>query len=292
MTDSASDTWTVLRLLEWTRGYLERAGVLEPRLTAEVLLAHALGVSRVDLYARYDALPAARERAAFREAVRRAAAHEPPAYIVGRKEFYSLSFFVSPAVLIPRPETELLVDHAISHLRCLGRDGRLWDACTGCGCVAVAVAAHVPQADMLATDISPEAVEVAERNAAANGVGERVQCAVADLLTPPEGVDADEAFDAITANPPYVAIGEDVAECVKHEPEVALYGGQSGLEFLERIVAQAPERLTSGGVLILEFGFGQADAVRDLLAGCAAFEEPTVYRDRQDLERTGVAVRA
>jgi len=296
MSDRQAPTWTTLRLLEWTRKYLQCADVLEPRLTAEILLAHALGVSRLDLYAHFDDVPTAPQRDAFRQLVRRAATHEPAAYIVGRKEFYSLSFTVSPDVLIPRPETELLVEHAIEHLRALGRPGRLWDACTGCGCVAVALAAHVRDAEVLATDISPAAVEIARRNVAAHGLGDRVRCAVADLLAAPRDDEAkpnaaEAPFDAITANPPYVAAGEEVAPCVKHEPDVALYAGASGLECIRRLVKQAPGRLAPGGALVMEFGFGQAEDVRDLLDASGAFEEPTVYRDRQDLERALVAIR-
>jgi release factor glutamine methyltransferase len=162
---------------------------------------------------------------AFRQMVKRAAAREPVAYLVGSKEFYSLRFKVTPDVLVPRAETEILVSEAIGHLRCLGRPGRVWDICTGSGCVAVAVAVQAPDAQVLATDVSTAAVAIAAENAAAHGLGERVRCRTADLLTLPEDCADWRDSDVITANPPYVADGEPVAEEVKREPAVALRGG-------------------------------------------------------------------
>ncbi len=281
----------MLRLLNWTREYFETRQVDSPRLAAEMLLAYTLGCKRIELYTRFDTCPPADQIAAFRELVRRGAEHEPVAYLVGEKEFYSLAFKVTPDVLIPRPETELLVTAAVEHLRQLGRPGSVWDICTGSGCVAVTVACQVESARVLATDISPEAIAIAAENAEANGAGDRIRTGVADLLTPPADAADMVPVDVITANPPYVATGDEVAPSVVHEPEMALYAGADGLDCIRRIVAAAPDMLAPGGLLAMEFGCGQADAVRDLLVAGEAFNEPTILRDHQGIERCVTASR-
>jgi len=283
--------WTVLRLINWTKEYFVRVGVQDPRLAAEVLLAHVLDCSRIQLYARFEVQPTAEQLAAYRALVARARAHEPVAYLVGSKEFYSLSFKVTPDVLVPRPETESLVSEAVEHLRALGRPGRMWDACTGSGCVAVAAAKHVPEVQVLATDVSKPAVDIARENAEAHGLGDRVRCRVADLLSLPPDCPEWSQCDFLSANPPYVADGDDVAEEVKHEPSIALYGGADGLHFVRRMVAAAPAVLAPGGRFAMEFGMEQADAVRDLVDDTDAFDEPVILLDHQGLERTIVAVR-
>jgi release factor glutamine methyltransferase len=282
-------TWNVLRLLQWTQGYLARAGWDEPRLAAEVLLAHVLDCERIQLYARFDTCPNPAQLEAYRHLVRRAAASEPVAYLVGHKEFYSLRFEVTPDVLIPRPETEALVAEAIGHLKALGRPGRVWDACTGSGCVAVALAAQAPDAVVLATDISPAAVKLTERNAARHGVHDRVLARQGDLLAlPPDAADLSP-FDLVVANPPYVAEGDEVADVVRHEPAEALYAGPDGLACIRPLIAEAGDFLRPGGLLILEFGRGQADAVRDLIVATGRFAEPRILTDHQGIERTAAA---
>jgi release factor glutamine methyltransferase len=287
----ADDTpWTVLKLLNWTRDYLTGA-VDEPRLAAEVLLASALKCPRLQLYTRFDYQPSPGELAAFRTLVRRARAHEPIAYLVGEKEFYSLRFKVTPEVLVPRAETEALVSEAVTHLRRRSGATRMWDVCTGTGCVAIATAYHVPGVNVLGTDIFPAAVAVASANAAAHGLENRVHFRVADLLTLPEDCHDLAPFDVITGNPPYVAEHQMISETVKHEPPAAIHGGVDGLDFLRRLIADAPALLAPGGALILEFGFTQADAVCELLAATGAFESPRILRDHQGIERSLVAVR-
>ena len=290
-TQAAPGPWTVLKLLNWTREYFTRAGIDEARLSAEILLANVLGCQRIELYTRFDYQPTAGQLEAFRDLVARAKAHEPIAYLVGVKEFYSLPFKVTSDVLIPRPETELLVSEAFSHLRKLGRPGLAWDVCTGSGCVAVALAAQVKDATVLATDISPGAVAVATDNVAANKVADRVRVRQADLLTLPEDCADMKEFDVITANPPYVARGQEVAESVKHEPPVALWAGKTGLEMIGPIIQKAPEMLRAGGVLAIEFGLDQADAVRDGIVAAGSFAEPRILRDHQGIERAAVAVK-
>lgn len=291
MGEANEKSWSILELINWTRDYLARAGVEDARLSAEVLLAHVLDCPRIELYARYDHRPAPEKLSEFRELIRRAAEHEPVAYLVGHKEFYSLSLKVTPDVLIPRPESEILVSEALNHLRGCEQPPRMLDACTGCGCVAVATAVNVPEATVLATDISASAVAIAQENAHRHGVSERVRCRRADLLEVPADCRDMLPLDVITANPPYVAEGEEVAETVRYEPSVALYAGGKGLEFIRKIVAQAPSLLKIGGAMMIEFGFGQGDDVRDIIAGSESFDEPVVLTDRQDLERTAVAIR-
>jgi len=281
--------WTVLRLINWTKDYFAKAGIQDARLSAEMLLAHVLTCPRINLYTRFEYAPNPDELAAYRELVARARKHEPVAYLVGHKEFYSLRLKVTPAVLIPRPETELLVSEAISHLKQLGGCGRVWDACTGSGCVAIAVANQVKDAEVLATDASPRAIEVAAENVAAHGLGERITCRQADLLSVPADCGAWSRADVLTANPPYVASGDDVAEDVRHEPREALYAGDDGLAVIRPLVAAAPGVIAPGGLLAMEFGCGQADAVRDLIVSTGAFEEPRILRDHQNIERAAAA---
>lgn len=282
--------WTVLKLLNWTRDYLAGA-VDEPRLSAEVLLASALKCPRLQLYTRFDYQPTPGELAAFRQLVRRARAHVPIAYLVGEKEFYSLRFKVTPDVLVPRAETEALVSEAVAHLRKRAGAATMWDVCTGTGCVAIAAAHQVPQVTVLGTDISLAAVAVAAENAAAHGLESRVRFRVADLLTLPEDCRTMSPFDVITGNPPYVAEHQMISETVKHEPPAAIHGGADGLDFLRRLIADAPAMLSAGGALILEFGFTQADPVCDLLATTGAFQPPRVLCDHQGIERSLVALR-
>jgi release factor glutamine methyltransferase len=288
---SGDQPWTVLRLLDWTRGYFEREGVDSPRLAAEVLLAHVLGCQRIELYTRFQQVPSEPQRGAFRELVRRAADQEPVAYLVGHKEFYSLRLTVTPDVLIPRAESEALVSEALGHLRLLDRQGWMWDACTGSGNVAVATAANLESLGVLATDLSPSAVEVAGGNAQAHNVADRVTVRVADMLSLPDDWTGPARFDVITANPPYVAGDDEVAPCVRFEPELALYAGDGGLDAIRRLVDQSPGHLVAGGKLIFEFGYGQGDEVYSLLNDSEAFTEVELMLDQQKIERVAVAER-
>lgn len=283
------EPWTVLRLINWTKDYFEKNQIDSPRLAGEVLLAHVLKCQRIMLYTRFEYQPKPEELASFKELVQRAVKHEPIAYLVGVKEFYSLTFKVTPDVLVPRQETELLVSEAIAHLQKIGPLGVVWDCCTGSGCVGIAVASRIKDCSVLATDISPAAVAVAQENAKLNKVDDRVRVRVADLLTRPADCADLTSFDVITANPPYIVQGAEVAPEVRHEPPVALYAGTEGLEFIRRVVADAPALLRDKGILAMEFGYDQADAVRDLLVGSGSFREPKVLRDHQGIERAVVA---
>ncbi|NLW50333.1 MAG: peptide chain release factor N(5)-glutamine methyltransferase [Candidatus Brocadiaceae bacterium] len=276
---SGKQTWTILRLLEWTTKHFRAAGICNPRLNAEVLLGHVLGVDRIMLYARFERVPGEEDRARFRELVRRRAAREPLQYLTGRCEFYGRPFEVTPAVMVPRAETELLVDACLKRLP--AGACRAADVCTGSGVVAVTLAAERPDLHVAATDSSADALAVAGRNAAALGVSERVAFGRGDLAEPlsellPCG---RSTVDLLAANPPYVCSAdiETVAPEVRdHEPRAALDGGPDGLDVIRRLVPAGAAVLPSGGWLILELGEGQAPAVAALAALTGAFRMETV----------------
>jgi len=254
-----AETWSVLRLLEWTAGYFTTQGIESPRLDAELLLGDVLKLNRVGLYLHFDRPLNADELTAYRALVKRRAAREPLAYIRGHCEFWSLSLQVSPAVLIPRPDTEVLVEEA---LKLLPQAGRVLDIGTGSGAIAIAIAHERPQADVAAIDISAAALKVAEANALDNGV--QVHFAAGDLDRLEGG-----PFDLLVSNPPYIAEKERATlmpEVGRFEPHQALFSGADGLAAIRRIVAQAPALLADNGWLLLEVGYDQAVAVRDLLA--------------------------
>ncbi|MCD6365273.1 MAG: peptide chain release factor N(5)-glutamine methyltransferase [Planctomycetes bacterium] len=290
MAEQPSQPWTVLRLLNWTKEHFERIALEDARLSAEVLLSHVLACTRIELYARFDQQPDEQALAEFRRLVKRAGNHEPIAYLVGYKEFYSLRFRVGPDVLIPRSETEILVGEAVTHLSALSRPARMWDVCTGSGCVAVAVAVNADSATILATDISQPALATAAQNAADHDVAGRVTFERCDLLDRTVGGQA-APFDVITANPPYVALADEVGPSVKYEPREALYAGHNGMARIRPIIQAAPRFLRPGGVLIMEFGFGQADAVHDQILATGSFDPPRIIRDLQGIERAVAAIR-
>ncbi|KKL73362.1 hypothetical protein LCGC14_2075660, partial [marine sediment metagenome] len=249
--------------------------------------------AEIELYTRFDQVVDEAARGAYRQAVLRAVAGEPIGYIRGLKEFYSLTFKVTPDVLIPRGETELLVDAAVDLARKRGGAGKLWDVCTGSGCVAVAAAHHAPGLTVLATDISPAALAVAAKNIRTHGLTERIRTAEADLLALPDELAGEAPFDAITANPPYVSDREyaELPAEVLAEPELALRAGATGLECIERIVRDAPDRLAEGGMLAMEIGAGQADAAYQLLTEGESFEDVRMLKDLAGIDRTVVARR-
>ncbi|MFW6145755.1 MAG: peptide chain release factor N(5)-glutamine methyltransferase [Planctomycetota bacterium] len=288
-----TEPWTFLRLINWTKDYLAGRGLDSPRLAAELLLAHVLDCPRMALYTQFDRVATEAERARFRELVKRAAEHEPVAYLVGRRDFYSLEVAVTPNVLIPRPESEGLVDRAVDHLRGLGRPGQAWDACTGSGAVALAIAANATETRVLATDTSDAALAVALTNAETHDLTDRVVVAKADLLALPADVGIEGRFDVITANPPYVTAAdmETLPPDVRHEPAEALFGGREGLDFIAPLLEQAPGHLAEGGLLAMEIGYNQAEAVRDLAERDGRYERIGFDRDAAGIERILVAYR-
>jgi release factor glutamine methyltransferase len=275
--------WTIEAVLAWAADDFRTRGIDSPRLDAELLLARALGSSRIELIADAKRPLAAPELARFRDLVRRRRAREPMAYILGEREFYGRTFRVDQRVLIPRPDTETLVDVALERTRGLSLSMRALDVCTGSGCVAVTLARERPSSIVFAADASADAVEVARDNALRLGAYNlAVRCG--DLFEP---LRASCRFDLVTANPPYVA-ERDIAGLMPdvrdYEPRLALDGGPDGLAIVRRIVGEAAGHLASGGALVVEVGAEQAAAVAELFAR-AGFVGIAVRRDYGRIER-------
>jgi release factor glutamine methyltransferase len=254
-----SREWTVQDLLSWTKSHFEGLGIAEPRLEAEVLLAHALSLDRLGLYIQHDRPANQEERASFREMVRRRVKGEPTAYITGQKEFMSLPFRVDRRVLIPRPDTEILVEESIRLLRGYKGEVKVLDVGTGSGAIAISIAKYVPQALVYGVDISEEALEVAKANAVLNGVANRVFFYHSDLL---DSVTSG-TFQLIAANLPYIPsekMKDLPPEVREYEPREALDGGAEGLTVYKRLLPQAWQHLSVPGFLLLEVGdAGQAE---------------------------------
>lgn len=278
----SEDAWTVRKVLGWTTQHFEKNEIDAPRLTAEILLAHTLKSSRVRLYTDLDRPLEKTELAGYRGLISKRLEGQPTAYLTGSREFYGRPFAVDARVLVPRPETEHLVEAA---LRWLPKDGpsRVLDLCTGSGCVAVSIAMERPQASVWAVDLSPDAAQVARTNAETLGAGSRVTVLEGDLYAP---VPAGVRFDVVTANPPYIARGElaGLQKEVRQEPALALDGGPDGLDVVRRVIDGAGERLKPGGWLALEIGDDQGEGVMGLMAR-AGYLEVRLERDLARLDR-------
>lgn len=272
------EPWTIGRLITWTHDFLRNRGAESPRLDAEVLLAHVLECPRVQIYTHWDEEVSSSDRASYRDLIRRRAEGTPVAYLVGRKEFFSMPLVVNPSVLIPRPDSEFVVVACLDALK--GHSDPLCvDVGTGSGNLALAVASQRLDARFLAVDLRPEALDVARTNADRLGLADRVTFRQGDLLDP---VTPDAPFDAIISNPPYIPT--DVIPTLEpgvrdHEPHRALDGGPDGLRIVTRLIAEAVPLLKPGGHLILEIGSDQEQPVRDRLASQANLDLFPTIRD-------------
>jgi release factor glutamine methyltransferase len=276
-----SRTWTIRDVLEWATEDFAARGIESPRLDAELLVAKALGIDRIGLYLDLNRPLVDRERSAIRPLVARRREREPVAYILGHRDFYGRRFSVTPEVLIPRPDTETLVEHA---LRCIPEDTacRVLDVGTGSGAIAVTLAAERPQALVTATDVSEGALRVAAENAERLGVEARVRFERADLLN------GAEQYDVIVSNPPYIAQSEIEtlqAEIRDHEPIAALEAGEDGLDVVRALLPAAEPATASGAQMLIEIGAGQAVSVVDFATGHTAWQPVAVYRDLNAVER-------
>jgi release factor glutamine methyltransferase len=286
----SAETWTLGKLLVWTTNFLKEKQADSPRLDAEVLLAHVVGVPRIGLYTRFDEVASDDVRAKYKQLVKQRVDGCPVAYLVGFKEFYNLKFTVTPAVLIPRPETELLVMEAIRRAKPLGRP-RILDVGTGSGIIALTLAKHLPHAEITAVDVSPEALAVAKQNAEQLGLHGRVRFLVCDLVAAVAG----EQFDLIASNPPYIAssVVDQLPVNVRNfEPRVALDGGPQGTEIIAQLAKDAKPLLKPGSALYLEIGYDQGKSVPALIEALEGYQGVTVLPDPAGLPRLVIANRA
>lgn len=276
--------WTIGRLINWTADYLSGQNIDEGRLSAEILLAKAIDCRRIDLYSCFDDEPPAEVIARFREWVKRAGNNEPIAYLVGEKEFFSLALMVTPDVLIPRPETETLVEWVLDDCRTLGKPApKVLDIGTGSGCIAVALLVNLSGAHVVGVDLSASALEIAGSNAERHKVADRFTPVEADCLdVPPAAVPAG-GFDVIVSNPPYVASDEmDTLDATvrEFEPRGALTDESNGLSFYEAFARGAGELLASEGRMYLEIGEGQGEAILAAMRAAGGWTHLGTRRDR------------
>ncbi len=262
-----TESWTILKLIQWTAERFQREGLPTPRLDAEVLLSSALRVDRIRLYTHFDQPLLPEELARFKELIQRRIKREPVAYIIGRREFWSLSFKVTRDVLIPRPETETLVAEALAQRAFLpagDENLRILEIGTGSGAISVALAKELPAGSITATDISARALTVAGENAADHGIRDRLRFLQGDLFSP---LQKGEQFHLILTNPPYVP-REEMARLMPEvrdfEPALALDGGRDGLDFYRRVLREAGEFLLPEGWFLGEIGAGQDQNILEI----------------------------
>ena len=287
---AAQTVWTIGRILKWTENFFREKGIESPRLDAEVLLAYLLQKERIYLYVHFDEPLERAELARFHEMVKKRVQRVPVAYILGEKEFMGLTFKVTSDTLVPRPDTEVLVQAAIERLKALGRPAKFADIGTGTGAICLSVLHYTEDTTAATVDISPTARAVAEENAVALGLTERVTFYTGDLLEPLK----EQKFAAILSNPPYIPDGDVAglqAEVRLSEPHTALAGGADGLDFYRRLCSEGPELLENGGFMTFEVGVGQAHAVEALAKENELIARTEIIKDLAGIERVVVAYR-
>lgn len=284
--------WTIQKLLSWTAEYLTNKNIDSPRLSAELLLSSVLGLKRIELYTQFDKSVPKQQLDKLHGLVERAGRCEPVAYLVGKTEFYSLELDITPDCMIPRPETELLVERAIEFLRTRSSRQFVCDLCTGSGCIAIAIARNYPDCQIIATDISDAALNVAAKNIEKDQLKDRIKMLCGDLFDPlvPQ-LDVDK-FDLIVCNPPYVSAAEfeKLGKNIKdYEPHIALYAGENGLDVHRRITEKVDVFLKPDATLILEIGYRQGQVVRELLEQADCFSEIKIEKDFHGNDRIVIA---
>ena len=285
---AAENQWTIIKLIRWATTYLKSHEIDSPRVTGEILLAHALGLNRIDLYLRYDQPLVAAELKKFKTLIKRRVRREPVAYILGVKEFWSVSLEVNADVLIPRPETECLVEAALNLMnrKSCHSPQRILELGTGCGAIVLALASQLPHHHYFASDRSLPAVAVAARNAKRLKLAPNIHFFVADWLTSLKG--AKGSFDMIVSNPPYIptaAIDGLQPEIRRYEPLTALNGNQDGLDSYRKIIRNAHRYLTDGGSLLLEIGHDQQADTRRIADGCRQYKDFQCSKDYSGYDR-------
>lgn len=284
--------WTIGRILKWTEQYFKDKGIESPRLDAEVLLAHVLEKQRIYLYVHFDEPLQPGELAAYREMIKKRVLRVPVAQILGEKEFMGLTFKVTADTLVPRPDTEILVQAAVDRLRAMAGEEplRFADIGTGSGAICLSVLHYLSNTVADTVDISPAARAVAEENAASLGLADRVTFHTGDLLQPLSGI----SFAAILSNPPYIPeadIATLAPEVRLKEPHTALSGGQDGLDFYRRLAKDAPAMLVPGGFTAFEVGIHQAGDVADLLKANPLIDRTEILPDYAGIDRVVVGWR-
>ncbi len=282
------EVWRIDTILKWTRQYFGEKGVENPRLDAEVLLSHILKMDRVHLYVNFDQPLQETELIAYRSAIKKRVARCPVAYIIGSKEFMGLDFQVTPAVLIPRPDTEILVEAALKRLQAIDAP-RILDIGTGSGAICISILTKMPSATAVTVDISPEAILVAKANADSHQVAERLMFCQGDLFAPVEG----QIFTAILSNPPYIPEADmaTLTPEVRQEPNLALVGGLDGLDFYRRIIQSGADYLVAGGFLAMEVGIGQAPLVAAIATETEKYIVSEIIKDYGGIERVVVLIK-
>ena len=271
---------------------LATASITNARLDAEVLLSHIIRKDRVWLITHRDDVLDDKNRRDFDEAIRRRTKREPLQYIIGNQEFWGLEFKVTPDVLIPRPETEFIIEAALAIVQDRNRPVRIIDLCTGSGCIAVSLAKELTAAHVIATDASEIALAVARENARSHSVADRIRFLEGDLFEPLKELDIRGQIDIIVSNPPYVRAGDLTTlqpEVRDYEPKLALVAGPEGTEFAAQIIKHATEYLNKNGALIMEMGLGQAGALTRMTEATGAYSKPEVLKDLAGIERVIVA---
>ena len=275
--------WTIMKILNWTKQYFTDKGVENPRLDAEVLLCAVLKCERITLYVDFERPLSETELAQFKQYVVRRANHEPLAYILGEKAFMRNMFKVTPDTLVPRPETELLVESIVMAAEAVGGDVKILDIGTGSGAIIVSLLDYLPQAKGVGVDISVGALTVAKENAVAIGVVERAGFLRSDVFS---ALPLDKKFDIIVSNPPYIPAADiaGLAKDVQNEPIGALDGGEDGLDFYRRITKEAPLHMVEDGLLAFEIGIYQGEAVAEMCKA-AGFGAVAIRKDYAGIER-------
>ena len=284
--------WNILKLLKWTTSYFKTHDIDSPRATAEILLGHALKKKRVDLYVRYDQPLSERELSFYKSLIKRRVNREPVAYIVGEREFWSMAISVTRDVLIPRPETECLVEAVLSLLP--GESGkgpdkkpkRILELGTGSGAVILALARHRPHHFFFASDRSPKAIALAKQNAKRHNLGEKIRFFAGDWFGPVDRT--GRPFDIILSNPPYIRTGDVDGlqpEICRYEPRAALDGDEDGFGCLKRIIGEAPLYLAKKGSLLLEIGHDQEGGVRGMIDDTGSYKDAEILKDYSGYDR-------
>jgi len=311
----AMQTWTIQKLLNWITEHLTEKGIDSPRLSAELLLSHVLNMKRIELYTQFDKLVTRQQLDRLHDLVKQAGQYEPIAYLTGKTEFYSLQFDVSPDCMIPRLETELLVERAIEFLRTrpvrnstmrnmtqkeqVSNGARtdkqfVCDLCTGCGCIAIAIAKNFPNADIIATDISDAALNIAAQNVEKHKLQDHIKLLCGDLYDPLIPQLDISKFDLIVCNPPYTTAAEfeSLDKNIKaFEPRIALYAGEDGLDVYRRIIEKVDQFLKPDAALMLEIGYAQGQAVKEMLEQAGCFSKITIEKDYHNNDRIVTATR-